>query len=163
MDKIIISDTSCLIALSKIDKLDLLKNLYNEIIITSDVYKEFGGSLPGWIIITEVKDKQKQRDLEERLDKGEASSIALALEVDNSTLIIDEIKGRKIAQSFNLDIIGTIGIILLADKKGLITDVTSLILRLVNKGFRLSDKLINKITFYFRMIFQCFNDHILNV
>ncbi len=145
MDKIIISDTSCLIALSKIEKLDLLKDLYNEIIITSDVYQEFGGSLPDWIIITEVKDKQKQKDLEERLDKGEASSIALALEIDNATLIIDEIKGRKIAQSFNINIIGTIGIILLADKKGLISDVTSLILRLVNKGFRLSDNLIYKI------------------
>ena len=143
MDKIIISDTSCIIALSKIEKLDLLRDLYQEIIITNDVYQEFGGSLPDWIIITEVKDKQKQKDIEERLDKGEASSIALALEIDNATLIIDEIKGRKIAQSFNIDIIGTIGIILLADKKGLISDVTGLILRLVNKGFRLSDKLIN--------------------
>ena len=54
-----------------------------------------------------------------------------------------KIKGRKIAQSMNIDIIGTIGVILLADKKGLISDVTSLILRLVNKGFRLSDNLIN--------------------
>ena len=103
------------------------------------------GPLPDWIIITEVKDKQKQKEIEEKLDKGEASSIALALEIDSATLIIDEIKGRKIAQSFNIDIIGTIGIILLADKKGLIADVTSLILRLVNKGFRLSDKMINKI------------------
>ena len=143
MDKIIISDTSCLIALSKIEKLDLLKDLYQEIIITNDVYQEFGGSLPDWIIITEVKNKQKQKDIEERLDKGEASSIALALEIDNATLIIDEIKRRKIAQSFNIEIIGTIGIILLADKKGLISDVTSTILRLVNKGFRLSDELIN--------------------
>jgi predicted nucleic acid-binding protein len=46
MDKIIISDTSCLIALSKIDKLDLLKDLYHEIIITPEVHQEFGGSLP---------------------------------------------------------------------------------------------------------------------
>jgi len=145
MDKIIISDTSCLIVLSKIEKLDLLQDLYQEIIITNDVYQEFGSSLPDWIIITEVKDKQKQRDLEERLDKGESSSIALALEIDNATLIIDEIKGRKIAQSLNIDIIGTIGIILLANKKGLISDVISTVLRLVNKGFRLSDKLINKI------------------
>jgi len=58
---------------------------------------------------------------------------------------MDKIKGRKIAQSFNIDIIGTIGIIFLAEKKGLISDVTSIILQLVNKGFRLSDKLINKI------------------
>jgi predicted nucleic acid-binding protein len=145
MDKIIISDTSCLIALSRIEKLDLLKDLYHEIIITKDVQQEFGGSLPDWILITEVKDKQKQKDLEDRLDKGEASSIALALEIDNTTLIIDEIKGRKIAQSLNIDIIGTIGIIILADKKGLISDVISTILLLANKGFRLSDNLINKI------------------
>ena len=145
MDKIIISDTSCLIALSKIDNLDLLKDLYHEIIITTEVMQEFGGSLPDWILISEVKDKQKQEELEKRLDKGEASSITLALEIGNSTLIIDEIKGWKIAQSLNIHVIGNIGIILLADKKGLITDVTSLILRLVNKGFRLSDKLINKI------------------
>jgi predicted nucleic acid-binding protein len=95
--------------------------------------------------ITDVKDKEKQQELEKRLDRGESSSIALAIEIDNSTLIIDEIKGRKIAQSFNIDIIGTIGIILLADKNGLISDVIGTILRLVNKGFRLSDKLIDKI------------------
>jgi predicted nucleic acid-binding protein len=145
MDKLIISDTSCLIALTKIDKLELLKNLYQEIIITQDVYVEFGGSLPEWILISEVKNKQRQQELENRLDKGEASSIALALEIENSTLIIDEIKGRKIAQSLNIDIIGTIGVILLAEKRGLIKDGLGIILRLVNKGFRLSDKLIDRI------------------
>jgi predicted nucleic acid-binding protein len=145
MDKIIISDASCLIALTKIDKLDILKDLYQEIIITKEVYSEFGGTLPIWILITEVKDKHKQAELEKRLDKGEASSIALALEIGNSTLIIDEIKGRTIAQSLNINIIGTIGIILLANKKGLVKDVIGIILKLVNKGFRLSDDLLEKI------------------
>jgi predicted nucleic acid-binding protein len=145
MDKIIISDTSCLIALTKIDKLEILKNLYKEVIITKDVYVEFGGKLPEWILINEVNNKHKQNELEKRLDKGEASSIALALENEKSILIIDEIKGRKIALSLNIDIIGTIGIILLAEKKGLIEDVTAVILRLVNKGFRLSDALIDRI------------------
>jgi predicted nucleic acid-binding protein len=145
MDKVIISDTSCLIALSKIQKLNLLKGLYNEVVITKEVYYEFGGSLPDWFLVTEVKNKQKQIELEEQLDKGEASSIALALETDNATLIIDEIKGRKIAQSLNIVIIGTLGIIFLAYKNGLISDVISTILQLVNKGFRLSDNLINNI------------------
>lgn len=145
MNKIIISDTSCLIALTKIEKLDLLKDLYQKIIITTTVYQEFGGSLPDWFFVTEVTDKQKQFELENLLDKGEASSIALALEIENSTLIIDETKGRKIAQSLNIDIIGTIGIILLADKKGLISDVIGTILRLVNKGFRLSDAILDKL------------------
>lgn len=145
MGKIIISDTSCLIALSKIEKLELLRDLYHEIIITNDVYQEFDDLIPNWITIAEVKNKRKQEIIEERLDKGESSSIALALELRNATLIIDEIKGRKIAQSLNIDIIGTIGIILLAHKKGLVPDVTTLILRLVNNGFIISDALIDKI------------------
>jgi len=41
MDKVIISDTSCLIVLSKIEILDLLKELFREILITADVYQEF--------------------------------------------------------------------------------------------------------------------------
>ncbi|NJM94061.1 MAG: DUF3368 domain-containing protein [Cytophagales bacterium] len=60
-------------------------------------------------------------------------------------MIIDEIKGRKIAQSVNIDIMGTIGIILLAEKRGLIPDVIGTILHLVNIGFRLSDSLMKTI------------------
>jgi predicted nucleic acid-binding protein len=145
MNRAVISDTSCLIALSKIDKLELLKELYQEILITNEVNQEFGGTLPEWILIKEVSNKQKQIELEKQLDLGEASSIALALELESSTLIIDETKGRKIAQSYDLDIIGTIGIIFLAEKRGLIQDVVEVILRLVNQGFRLSDKLIDRI------------------
>jgi predicted nucleic acid-binding protein len=145
MNRIIISDTSCLIALSKVGLLNILKDLYQEIIITREVQEEFGKNLPEWIIVLEVKDKQKQLEIEKKLDKGEASSIALALELKDPILIIDEIKGRKVAKSFNIDIIGTIGVLLLADNKGLIKDVISIILKLVNKGFRLSDVLLDKL------------------
>lgn len=150
MDKIIISDTSCLIALSKIDKLDLLRDLYVDILITKEVYFEYGGKLPDWIIITEVENKGRQAELEKIVDKGEASSITLALEIENSTLIIDEYKGRKLAESFSINIIGTIGIILLAHKEGLIEDVMGTILKLVNQGFRLSDTLVNKLIDQYR-------------
>jgi len=145
MDRIIISDTSCLIALQKIDLLDVLQKLYGEIIITEEVKNEYGTSLPEWIITTKVKNIDKQLDLESKLDKGEASAIALALEIENSTLIIDEIKGRKIAQSLQLKIIGTIGILVLANKRGILNDILGPILKLVNSGFRMSDKLINSI------------------
>jgi predicted nucleic acid-binding protein len=145
MNRIIISDASCLIALSKIGMLNILKDLYQEIIITREVNDEFGGKIPEWIIVIEVKNKQKQFEIEKRLDKGEASSIALALEIEGPTLIMDEIKGRKIAQSLDIDIIGTIGVIILANKRGLIKDIISVILKLVNSGFRLSDKLLEKL------------------
>lgn len=97
MNKIVISDTSCLIALINIEQLELLKEIYREIIITTEVYQEFGGLLPDWIIVTEVKNRQKQAELEKLLDKGEASSIALALEKKNTVLIIDEVlKAEKL-------------------------------------------------------------------
>lgn len=145
MNKIIISDTSCLIALSNIGQLSILKDLFKEIIITKEVKDEFGDELPIWIKTQAAKDIGRKKDLEAILDKGEASSIALSLEIENSLLIIDESKGRKIANSLNLKIIGTIGVLILANKKGLIKDLISVILKLVNKGFRLSDSLVSKI------------------
>jgi predicted nucleic acid-binding protein len=145
MDNAIILDTSCLIALDNLDTLDILKSLYGNIIITPEVKEEFGKNLPEWIKINKVKDKKKQEDLETKLDKGEAASIALALELPNTILIIDELKGRKIAHSLGINIIGTIGILLLAERKGLIKDFIGTILRLVNKGFRLSDTLLDNL------------------
>lgn len=49
MGNIIISDTSCLIALSKIENLEILRELYQEVIITTDVLQEFGDYIPDWI------------------------------------------------------------------------------------------------------------------
>ncbi|MBN2481386.1 MAG: hypothetical protein JXB19_06585 [Bacteroidales bacterium] len=74
------------------------------------------------------------------MDKGEASSIALALEIKDSTLIIEETKGRRIVKSYNIDIIGTIWILLLADNCGLIKDFLSVILKLVNTKFLVTVK-----------------------
>ncbi len=145
MSSIVISDASCLIALNNIGSLNILKDLYNEVIITNEVKNEFGESLPNWINIVKVQNLQKKSELEEVLDKGEASSIALSLEIEDSILIIDELKGRKIASSLNIKIIGTIGILILAYKKGLIKDLITVILKLVNNGFRLSDSLLNRI------------------
>ena len=142
MGKLVISDTSCLIALTNIELLTILRDLYKEVLITSEVFEEFGGNLPDWITVVQVSNKDMQIELEKRLDKGEASSIALALDIKNSILIIDEVKGRKIAKSYNLEIIGTLGLLILANKKGLINDVISVVLKLVNSGFRLSEKLI---------------------
>jgi predicted nucleic acid-binding protein len=150
MNNIIISDTSCLIALQKIGLLNILRELYGEIIITPEVNQEFGKSLPSWIIIRIVQNMDKQSELEKILDKGEASSIALALEAKNTILIIDENKGRKIAKSLNLNIIGTIGVLLQAEKKGYVQDLIVTVLKLVNSGFHLSDDIIDKILSKYR-------------
>lgn len=145
MNRVIISDTSCLIALEKIDALDILRKLYGEAIITDEVNSEYGKPLPSWVIVRKVKSTNKQLELEVKLDKGEASSIALALETENSLLIIDEHKGRKIAKSLDLNIIGTIGILIISHKKGILDNLTGTISKLVNSGFRISDRLIDRI------------------
>lgn len=145
MNNVIISDTSCLITLANIDKLHILRDLYGQVLITQKIQEEFGEPIPEWIHIVEQVNTEKQQQLELKLDPGEASAIALALQTNRATLIIDEIKGRKIAKSLGINIIGTIGIIVLAHKNKIIDDPLSIILQLVNKGFRLSDTLLNKL------------------
>ena len=76
MHKIIISDTSCFIILSKIEELDLLQKVYGQIVTTSDIAEEFGETLPDWVIIENVADKSRQRILELQFDRGESSAIA---------------------------------------------------------------------------------------
>lgn len=56
MDRKVTSDTSCLIALQNINRLELLKDLYREIIISKKAQKKFGENLPSWIKISDFKD-----------------------------------------------------------------------------------------------------------
>lgn len=138
MKRIIISDTSCLIVLSKINALDILRKMFGEIWITQEVSNEFGENLPEWFIVKTAKNAHIEKILKLNLDRGEASSMALCLEQDNALLIIDERKGRKIAKDLGIHIIGTIGIILLAEKSGIITHLEDIIEQLENTDFRIS-------------------------
>jgi predicted nucleic acid-binding protein len=138
MHKTIISDTSCFIILSKIGELDLLHKLYGQIITTSDIAEEFGETLPNWVVIEKVSDKYRQRILEMQIDKGESSAIALALEVPNCTLILDDFKARKIAQNLGLSFTGTIGIIIKAKLNGTIPSIKPYLEKIKETNFRIS-------------------------
>ncbi len=102
MPKKIISDTSCLIVLTNIGELEILHKLYGQIITTIEIATEYGEHLPGWIEIVNVNDKSKQLLLELKLDRGESSAKALALETPNSTIILDDNKSGKIAHQHKL-------------------------------------------------------------
>jgi predicted nucleic acid-binding protein len=143
MDKAVISDTSCLIALERIGKLEVLKLLFAKVLITEEVRIEFGQAIPDWIVVVKNQNTSKFFELHKVLDSGEASSIAFALGVENSILIIDEVKGRKVAAENGLEIIGTLGLLLLAKKRGLIKDLEQVLKDLNKNGFRVSKKLIN--------------------
>src|SRR6186713_1357353 len=98
MPSVIISDSSCLITLSNIGELHLLKKVYDQITITRNIAAEFGEELPEWIQIDAPKNSAYQKILEISLDEGEASAIALAVESEDPLLIIDEYQGRKYAK-----------------------------------------------------------------
>ncbi len=94
-ETIVIADASCLISLSNINRLELLKDVFSHVIITPEVNREFGEQLPAWIVIETVTDRQKQVLLELEVDEGEASAIALALEKKDPLLIIDKKKEER--------------------------------------------------------------------
>lgn len=138
MHKVIISDTSCFIVLNNIGELELLHKSYDDITTTIEVANEYGEELPDWVSIQSPKDKSKQKILELQLDKGEASAIALALEIPNSTVILDDQKARQVAEKLGLEITGTIGVIIKAKKKGVIESIKPILLKLKNSDFRYS-------------------------
>ena len=143
--KIIIADASVLIALSNIDELEFLRKIYTLIIITPQVEEEFGCELPEWIQVQKVLNTNLIMVLKIDLDEGEASSIALALERKNSLLIIDERKGRGIARSMGVSIIGLLGVFIKAKETGIIEEIKPIIEKLESAKFRISKELKNMI------------------
>ncbi|MCI4648816.1 hypothetical protein [Phaeodactylibacter sp.] len=125
--KIIISDTSSLIALTNIGELELLKKVYEEVVITPEIGEEYGLETPNWISIEEIEDVQKFKLLNLELDKGESSGITLALENEASLLIIDEKKGRGIAKKLGIKITGILGVMIRAKEIGVINRVKPLV------------------------------------
>jgi len=139
--KLIISDTSCFIVLSKIGELELLRLLYKQIITTSEIAQEFGEPLPAWVEIIAVSDKTKQELLEMQVDRGEASAIALALENENPFLILDDNKARRLANNLKLHHTGTIGVIVAAKQRGIIPSIKPVLEKIKATNFRISAEL----------------------
>ena len=145
MPKSIISDTSVLIVLERIGELDLLREVFGKVYITDEVKSEYRHAVPEWIIIVSVRNKSKIDELNNLMDLGEASAIALALELDDSYLIVDDIQARIIIKKLGIPFIGTAGVLLSAKKKGLIKFVKPYLQKLRSVGFRLSDTVIEDI------------------
>jgi predicted nucleic acid-binding protein len=144
MRRIVIADTSCLILLYKIDELELLRQLYGKVFVTQDVADEFIHRVPDWIEVVQEVDKQYQALLEMEIDKGEASSISLALKLENATLVLDDFKARKVAEKLGLFYTGTFGLIAKSKLEGIIESVKPVIAKIKNTNFRISDKVIEE-------------------
>ena len=143
MRRSVIVDTSCLIIFDKINEFEILKEVYDEIITTPEVLGEFGKPLPGWIIIEPVKDKKYQRFMDAQLDLGESSVIALAAEKGDITLILDDLRARKLSSRLCLKYTGSLGVINKAKEIGVIDKIRPLIDKLIKTDFRISNKVID--------------------
>jgi predicted nucleic acid-binding protein len=141
MRRTIVSDTSCFIILTNIGELDLLHRTFGEIITTKEVVQEFGEELPSWVIVKSATDKYRQRILEDQVDRGEASAIALALEFPESIIILDDYRARKVAENLGLAITGTIGVIIIAKKRGIIGSIKPYLEKLRLMNFHLSEEI----------------------
>jgi predicted nucleic acid-binding protein len=138
----IISNTSCLIILDNIDRLDILQKLYQTIHLTEEVAQEFGKPLANWMIVDVVQDKNYLRILNASVDLGEASTIALAVQMPGeSVMILDDLKARKLAKQLDLKYTGLLGILLKAKQQNIITSVSDILAQFRQVNFRFSEKL----------------------
>jgi hypothetical protein len=153
---IVISDTTAISNLIQIGALNLLKDIYNEIIIPTAVYNELlvldSNELPvrkqlnqDWFKIETVIKDSTFLSLSVELDIGEVEAITLAIQKKADYLLIDEKEGRKIAVEKELKIIGTLGILIEAKRQKLIESVKTKMDDLMNIGFWINPKLYNRV------------------
>lgn len=127
----IVADSGPLISLAIIGQLDLLRQLYQQVLIPPAVWHEVtvkGKGMPGaqaiaqlvWIEIRKPE-PQVLQPLSILVDPGEAEAIALAQTVAGSIVLLDDSQARRVAERFNIPRIGTLGILRRAKKQGLVT------------------------------------------
>lgn len=139
-------DTSVLIALEKINTVDVLCKIYSNIILPEAVVSEFGPPSIDCYSIEKVKSPMVRLLIQDlNLGKGEAESIALASE-KGLTLILDDMKARKVAETLDLRMTGTIGVLLQAENLTLINSAYDKTIELRDKGFYVSDQLLEDLS-----------------
>ncbi|MBR3732498.1 MAG: DUF3368 domain-containing protein [Spirochaetales bacterium] len=154
---IVVSDTTPLISLMKINQLEILQKLFGKIIIPTAVYNELttNVSFPieskiiqncDFITTVNIEDKSAVSHLRKTtgLDAGESEAIVIAETMDNVMLLIDEACGRKVAKRMNLNVMGTIGVLLLANQKNILSkeDISKSVEIIRKSKLRITEKLI---------------------
>lgn len=141
---LVVSDTSPISGLIAIDKVVLLKQLYEIVIIPLGVKEElfkikskrielenlFSND---WIKVREITDLQFYNELKKNLDEGESQAITLAKEMHADIILIDEIKGRNIATKAGLNVVGLLGVLVDAKSHGFITSLKPILDDLINQ------------------------------
>jgi uncharacterized protein len=153
-DAPVVVNTTPIITLSVVDRLDLLRQLFGSVIIPPAVRREVlaGGTRAGagalkaasWRRETPLREPGRA-DLLTDLDRGEAEVLALALETGARLVILDERLGRWHARRLRLPLTGTLGVLLLGKEKGALDELGPLIQEIRAAGVWLAEPLVQRV------------------
>ncbi len=134
---IVVSDTSPVTALLTVNEVDLLNQLFGEVVIPNAVQLELLRShsqLPLWLRVEAVRNTAEVVRMRQMVDEGEAEAIELAKELQADWLLIDERKGRRLASQERVPVIGLLGVVLLAKRRNLLSSARVLLDRLESQA-----------------------------
>ncbi|MGB9716802.1 MAG: hypothetical protein ACPL1G_10440 [Thermodesulfovibrionales bacterium] len=145
----IVSNSSPLIVLSKIKRIELLRQLFISVYIPEAVFQEVYGvrkeRCPSWIQVRKVKDRMAIEALEAIVDKGEAEAIILTKEINTKHILIDDKKGFNLARRMGFEPFRTTTLMGIAYKKELLIDLKAELINLREKGYWITDYYIDEI------------------
>ena len=148
MDKVIVNSTP-VIGLANIGKLDVLRQMYGTITIPQAVFDEIKSpsvqrqvnANRDWIRVEQINDISQKQMYRAKLHAGEVEVMILAQEKKADLVILDDNAAKKTAKFLGLRVIGTLGILVLAKKRGYIKEVSPVLDALKRDGFFVSDDL----------------------
>ncbi|MBW2368248.1 MAG: DUF3368 domain-containing protein [Deltaproteobacteria bacterium] len=149
----VICNTTPLIALSSIGEIDLLEKVYSTVMVPKAVVDEImvGGKIHvpklahlAWIEVVPNITSFEDRLLYQ-LDYGERQVVLNALKLKADLTLIDDRVARNIAEYFGLTVKGTLGLLVDAKRKSLISSFKKKAIKMKNQGIYFSDKLIEAI------------------
>lgn len=148
MRKVIVNSTP-LIVLCGIGRLDILRELYEEIVIPPAVFREVTAkddsacvqirSVGEWIRVEGIKDCSEKKMYKAKLHDGEVEVMILAQEKDADLVILDDNAAKKTAKYLGLSVTGTLGVLVKAKRLGIIEAVRPLLSEIRNNGFYISN------------------------
>ena len=154
MRKVIVNSTP-LIALSKAECLDVLKELYGEITVPEAVFREVSAkndivkrklTTSDWIHVERIEDAKSRRMYKAKLHDGEVEVMILAQEHEsNHLVIIDDEAARKTAEFLELTLTGTMGVLIKAKQQGIIATVMPIVRHMEENGIFFSEGLKERV------------------
>jgi hypothetical protein len=152
LNRLVVADTGPLIALARIGRLDLLPTLFQQVLLTPTVLDECEAKPDrgeGREIRAVLASKGFQLQTPEAtlpmlgIDPGETSAIALAQQL-GAGVLMDDKAGRTVAKRLGIAVIGTVGVLVLAKRRGLLLKVRPLLDALIESGCFLGSNVINE-------------------